>query len=191
MDLLTHIFGHLCGQSRCLVIDGTSLPVCQRCTGLYIGALLTAAWLLTTQIRRRGVPPASVAWGYGAALIAALFGGIHVLDFGPRWRLLCGLWTGHVVLVWLFTGATQLWAWSRGRSSESLVWTRRETLAAWVALAALAAVALAWPAPLSGPWSVWACATVAGGAMLAATAVRAIVLLSLAARGFIPGREAV
>ncbi len=55
MDVLTTIFGHLCGQARCFVIDGVPLPVCQRCTGLYIGALLTGAWLLVSGVRRRGV----------------------------------------------------------------------------------------------------------------------------------------
>jgi uncharacterized membrane protein len=174
MDILTTIFGHLCGQGRCFVVDGTPLPVCQRCTGLYVGALLTGVWLLASGVRRRGVPPASLAWAYGAVLIAALLGGVHTLDFGPRWRLLCGLWTGQVALVWLYTGATQLSVWARRASAELSIWTRREKSAAWIALALTPVIALAWPTPLRGPWSVWAGAIVGGAALSALVLVRAV-----------------
>lgn len=172
VDVLTTIFGHLCGQGRCFAIDGAPLPVCQRCTGLYIGTLLTGMWLLASGVRRRGVPPASLAWACGAVLIGALFGGIHIADFGPRWRLLCGLWTGQVALVWLFTGATQLAVWHRGGSVDLLIWTSREKLGAWIALAAMPLIALAWPVLLPGSWSLWACMIAAGAALLALAAIR-------------------
>ena len=127
METLTAVFDFLCGQERCFVVDGAALPVCQRCTGLYVGALLAGLWLFASRARQRGVPPARLAWAYAAVLIAALLGGVHVLDFGPRWRFLCGLWTGQVVLVWLFTGTTQLSTWACGSSGESLFW-RGETM---------------------------------------------------------------
>ncbi len=39
MDSLTWIFSHICGQGRCFVIDGSPLPVCQRCLGTLTVAL--------------------------------------------------------------------------------------------------------------------------------------------------------
>ena len=60
MQALTDIFSHFCGQGSCFVVDGAALPVCQRCLGLYVGALLTAVWLAATGIWRRGLGSWSV-----------------------------------------------------------------------------------------------------------------------------------
>jgi uncharacterized membrane protein len=171
METLTAVFDFLCGQERCFVVDGAALPVCQRCTGLYVGALLAGFWLFASRTRQRGVPPARLAWAYAAVLIAALLGGVHVLDFGPRWRFLCGLWTGQVVLVWLFTGTTQLSTWACGSSGESLFWTRRDKLGACAMLALAPILALASPMP-HGTWSVWTAAIVGGALLLGITGLR-------------------
>jgi hypothetical protein len=60
METAEQIFSFVCGQSRSFIADGAALPVCQRCLGLYLGAALTALWLLGTGIWRRGLPSWSV-----------------------------------------------------------------------------------------------------------------------------------
>jgi uncharacterized membrane protein len=108
MEFLTEIFSYICGRNRCFVIDGAALPVCQRCLGLYVGAFFTLSWLILTRTYRRGLPSWSVTMLHIAMILTAMVGGIHLLDLGPRWRLLCGLWTGHVITLWLIGAGIQL-----------------------------------------------------------------------------------
>jgi uncharacterized membrane protein len=105
MDALTYIFSHVCGQGRPFVLDGEALPVCQRCLGLYAGAALTGLWLVASGAWRRALPERSAAYAHIVMLLAAMAGGVHWLDAGPTWRLVCGLWTGHVAMLWLVGGA--------------------------------------------------------------------------------------
>jgi len=105
MDALTYIFSHVCGQGRPFVLDGEALPVCQRCLGLYAGAALTGLWILASGLWRRALPERSAAYAHIVMLLAAMAGGVHWLDAGPTWRLVCGLWTGHVAMLWLVGGA--------------------------------------------------------------------------------------
>jgi len=105
MDALTYIFSHVCGQGRPFVLDGEALPVCQRCLGLYAGAALTGLWLVASGAWRRALPERSVAYANIVMLLAAMAGGVHWVDAGPTWRLVCGLWTGHVAMLWLAGGA--------------------------------------------------------------------------------------
>lgn len=177
MELLTALFGHLCGQARCFVVDGVALPVCQRCTGLYVGALLTGMWLLAGGVRRRGLPELSVVCIHAGALIVALLGGLHVFDFGPAWRLMCGLWTGHVAMTWLVTGATQVRAWTRAASADELAWSRRQTMEAWIAVIAPVAIAPALTMAPPASWNLWACAIIGGALLLAGVCLRAICVL--------------
>ena len=122
METLTAAFAYVCGQARCFVIDGVPLPVCQRCAGLYVGAFVTGVWLLLSRAARRGLPAYGVVCAQALALLVALAGGLHVLDSGPTWRLLCGLWTGHVALLWLVGGGNQLRAAARGGPAGPCVW---------------------------------------------------------------------
>lgn len=106
MDIAGDIFSLICGRWRCFIIEGAALPLCQRCLGIYAGAAITAGWLMAVGMRRRGLPPMGIILVNAAALLAAMLGGLHVIDSGPAWRLACGLWTGHVVMLWLFCAAT-------------------------------------------------------------------------------------
>jgi hypothetical protein len=190
MEPLTAFFSHVCGQGRCFTMDGLALPVCQRCTGLYIGALLTGLWLLIDQIWRRGLPERSVVCMQAGALILAMLGGIHVLDIGPGWRLLCGLWTGHVAVVWLVTGASQLEAWFRRSPAGALSWSRRQTLMALIAMAIMPMLAIVLAAVPQTGWWLWTGAIVGGAAALAAVTMRLLLLLT--AMAFVaprPGRK--
>lgn len=90
------------------MMDGSALPLCQRCLGLYTGAGLTALFLLISHLWRRGLPCLSIFLIQTAGLLTALLAGLHILDYGPAWRFACGLWTGHVVLWWLAGAAVHL-----------------------------------------------------------------------------------
>ncbi len=162
MELLTNIFSTICGQGRCLVIDGVPLPVCQRCLGLYIGALLTAVWLLRWGLWRRGLPGRGAVAVEAAALATAMLGGLHVLDFGPIWRVLCGLWTGHVAVVWFVGGAAELRALSRPQGAPMPAWPERARFAALAAPPALAVVAWGIMRLPPNGWWIWSLAAAMG-----------------------------
>ncbi len=104
MEALTESLNYLCSQSRCFWIDQSPLPVCQRCLGLYTGFGLTVVWLALSGIWRRGLAPNAVLALHVGVLLTAMAGGLHWIDFGPRWRLACGLWTGHVAALWILGG---------------------------------------------------------------------------------------
>jgi len=123
VDAIAEIFSHLCGQERCFVVDGRALPLCQRCLGLYAGAALTMAWLIASglwgrSLWRRGLPCRSVLAVNILCLTAAMLGGMHIIDIGPRWRMLCGLWTGHVAVLWLVGASMHLWRAAAMRTLE-------------------------------------------------------------------------
>ncbi|MBM4017967.1 MAG: DUF2085 domain-containing protein [Planctomycetes bacterium] len=175
MDALTSIFSHVCGQGRPFVLDGAPLPVCQRCLGLYGGAALTAAWLLASGLWRRALPDRSVALAQIAMLLAAMAGGLSLADLGPAWRLLCGLWTGHVALAWLWGGANHLLALSRPGPFVDPPWPRGLRAGALAAGPALAAVALMFARYASTGWLLASVAAAAGAAFLALALIRAAV----------------
>ena len=186
METLTDILSFLCGGERCFEIGGVALPVCQRCFGLYVGAAATGVWLVASGIWRRGLPSVSVFALHTAVLAAALLGGLHAFDAGPRWRMLCGLWTGHVGVMWLIGAAKCLWVLS-DPARVKLPWRGRDKVQGLLLPVLLAVAAGTW-GPLSRlGWAVWTMA-VAGGAVALGIAVVATVitlggwLLSLPAR---------
>lgn len=108
VQTLQTLFSHICGQGRCFLVDGAPLPVCQRCMGLYAAAAITGACLLATGTWRRGLPSRGVMLMHASMLLAAMLGGLHTIDAGSAWRLICGLWTGHVAITWLLNGSAIL-----------------------------------------------------------------------------------
>jgi len=175
MDTFTSIFSLVCGQGRAFVVDGAALPVCQRCFGLYAGALVTGLWLLVSGVGRRGLPHTREALAQAAMLLAAMAGGLHWIDAGPTWRLLCGLWTGHVAMVWLVAGAAHLRAVTanaRQGGRRSVVensdhsWPVRDRLQTLAAGPALAILAVAFTHLVTGGWWLWAAVVVLGAASL-------------------------
>jgi uncharacterized membrane protein len=174
MDALRTAFSLICGQGRCFVIDGVPLPVCQRCFGLYVGALLTTFWLLGWRLGRSGLPGRRAVIVEGVALAAAMLGGLHVLDGGATWRLLCGLWTGHVAMLWLVGGAAELRSLSRRDRAPLPAWMKRAQLAALAAVPLLAL--LAWGFGCLPPvgWYVWTTAAALGVVALLLAGVAAV-----------------
>jgi len=160
VQTLTDLGARVCGQQHCFIVDGVPLPVCQRCLGLYAGAALTWGSLLLVGAWGCPLPPRPIVALQAAALIAALLGGLHVIDDGPTWRLLCGLWTGHVVVVWLVGGARQLS--TTGKAPPPPAWSRQSWLAFAVALPALAPLAWAINAWGQAGWHVWTIIIVLG-----------------------------
>ena len=166
METIRQIFSFICGQGRCFVVDGTALPLCQRCMGLYAGALLTAIWLVAAGTWRRGMPGWSVFLINTATLLTAILGGLRVLDYSPMWRLTCGLWTGHVVVLWLIGGAVQLRSLSRPQTRPQLPWRRRDKLQGLIFPAVLAGFAAACPLLLQIGRCLWTVVAVLGVSVL-------------------------
>jgi hypothetical protein len=83
---LAEAFGHVCGQVHLWEPGGRALPFCQRCTGLYVGALWAAvAWLLW-----RPPPTARTLWLHGAAMLVMIPFGYHLVPQGDEVRTLTG-----------------------------------------------------------------------------------------------------
>jgi hypothetical protein len=173
METAEQIFSFVCGQSRSFIADGAALPVCQRCLGLYLGAALTALWLLGTGIWRRGLPSWSVFLLNVAVLIAAMLGGLHVIDPGPLWRLAFGLWTGHVATLWLAGAAVHLSSLSRPDVRAELPWRATDKVQGLAFPVALAGLAALFPILLPLGWSFWTATAFLGAGVLAATVLMA------------------
>ncbi len=186
-EFLIELFRHVCGQGDCPQTDGQALAVCWRCLGLYGGAAVTAAWLIASGLWRRGLPSWSVFIAQVLALIAAMLGGLHFINGPAAWKLTCGLWTGHVAVVWLIGGAQHLLL--AGRRGQ-LPWRKGDKIASLFFLAALPALALALgtfvpSAPLLHVLDV---AIVAGAMAIVASAAMAVMALAVAAARATRGR---
>ena len=178
MEFLTGIFSHICGQGNRFIIDGAALPVCQRCLGLYVGAALTAVWLALSGRWRRGLPTLGVLLLHIGPIVVAGLGGTHVIDAGATWRLMCGLWAGHMITWWLVGGAVALWRGSM-RDSARPSRDRMITVQALAALLVLAGISVWFErlSPLGRHF--WTGAAVLGAACLAASAVAGLLGLAL------------
>ena len=166
MGLIAVAYTHFCGEGRYFVVDGVALPVCQRCLGLFTGAALTGVWLFSSGVWRRGLPSRRMFLIHAAILLAAMLGGIHVIDFGQSWRLLCGLWTGFVVVLWLVGGTRHLWHASLRGAPVGLAWSQRDELHSTLATAVLTGLAFAIPRWLLLGRYVWTALIIAGAVVL-------------------------
>jgi len=178
METLTDIFGHVCGQNHCFTADGAALPVCQRCLGLYLAAVLTGAWVGVSGLWRRGLPNWGVFVVHAAALVAAMLAGLHVWGDGPVAKAACGLWTGHVALLWLVGAGGHLRRLSRAHPPPQVPWRTRDKLQALAAMALLAGLAALLPHVAGRGWWAWSLAAAAGALMLVAAAVAAAVAVA-------------
>jgi len=83
---LHEIFSLLCGQQQSWVIGGAELPFCQRCTGLYMGAvpaLLVFLWF-------RPKATKGMLWTHGMCLLLMVPFGYHLVAQTGRIRMLTG-----------------------------------------------------------------------------------------------------
>ena len=91
-DLLYHLFAPVCGQNpaHTWAPGSVSLPCCQRCLGLYVGACMAALLHLTAR------PAATYRWRWlhGGFLLLMLPFGCHWLPHGPLLRTVTGILFG-------------------------------------------------------------------------------------------------
>ncbi len=182
MDAVTNFFAYLCSQGRCFVLDGEALPVCQRCFGLYAGAAVTGSWLLLSGAWRCGLPNRAAGWLQGIALSAAMLGGLHAIDAGPAWRLACGLWTGHVVTLWLTGAGVQLAQIALPHWPLMRPWRRPLDVQLLAACPILAGAAWIFAAEVTAGRLACVLLTAAGAACLAAAVCWTLVCVTLWAR---------
>jgi len=129
MNVTAYIFSFLCSQdaSRSFTIAGHLMPLCQRCTGLYVGMGLSFIWLLLNRYHKKGLPPRSIVYVNILCLLAMPIFGFHLLDPGPVWRLWSGLIYGNA-LVCLLLPATSVicseakWVGPRAGTSTISFW---------------------------------------------------------------------
>ncbi len=102
MNFLTELFSHICGQVNCSTLDGVTLPLCQRCVGLYCGALV--AFVFWNGLRPR-MTNSFLALNVGFLILMIPFG-FHWVQQDPTTRMLTGFLFG-VGLFGCFACGTQ------------------------------------------------------------------------------------
>ena len=108
MNMLSTLFSFLCHQNpaRSFEIAGLLLPLCQRCTGVYMGIGISFIWLLANRYYDKALPPRSVIYVNISSLIIMVIFGFHILDPGPQWRLWSGLIFGNAVALLILPGSS-------------------------------------------------------------------------------------
>jgi uncharacterized membrane protein len=97
MDVLRHLFSFVCGQVNCWHAATVTSAACQRCTGLYVGALIAAA--LFAILRPR--PTSLSLWLHGLAMLAIIPFGYHLVPHGPILRAATGQLFGYGMAYYL------------------------------------------------------------------------------------------
>ncbi len=129
---------------RSFFLGERQMPLCVRCSGMYLGALLGLVWLAFTSPRRGGLPPRS-AWPFLAFFVLAfaldglnsflsLFPGSPSVYQPHNWlRLLTGTGMGLVIAVYLFPAFNQT-VWQDWDARPALTGLRSLGLLAGLAL---------------------------------------------------------
>jgi hypothetical protein len=86
LEFVTQIFDFLCSQYHQCIVGGVSLPFCQRCTGLYVGAAMAGGAVLLCRPR----PTALYLWAHGLMLLQMVPFGYHLLPQVGFLRMLTG-----------------------------------------------------------------------------------------------------
>lgn len=122
-------------DARSFHLLGRQMPLCARCTGMYLGAMLGLAFQALTARRRTGLPPWKVMAGLGMLVVAFGVDGINsYLHFFPgfkglyepqNWlRLLTGTGMGLAVSALLYPAFNQsAWKdWDERRAIPGFRW---------------------------------------------------------------------
>jgi uncharacterized membrane protein len=134
-ESLRHLFAAVCGQNpdHTWAPGGLLLPCCQRCTGLYVGALVALTLHLWLRPRMSG----RFLQVHGLCLLQMLPFGFHWLPQGPALRTVTGLFFGYGVVTflwlvpaawWQTTVAQQPWRYWVGLATSLLL---VPAIAAW------------------------------------------------------------
>ncbi len=99
LELLHHAFGWVCGQNlaHTWAPGGVALPVCQRCTGVYVGACVSALLHLAW----RPAPRPRWLWLNGAFLLFILPSGFYWIPQNPELRCASGILFGFGLVTFL------------------------------------------------------------------------------------------
>ncbi|HEU5401218.1 MAG TPA: DUF2085 domain-containing protein [Terriglobales bacterium] len=97
MDFLSHLFSHFCGQVNCWHAAGVTSVACQRCTGLYIGTLFSAALFFIFRPR----PNSLSLWLHGLAMLVIVPFGYHLVRHGGAVRAITGQLFGYGMAYYL------------------------------------------------------------------------------------------
>lgn len=131
-------------ELRSFHLHDRPLPLCARCSGMYLGAVLGLAFQAVTARRRSGLPPKALVFALGGLVLAFIIDGgnsfLSLIPFIPHpyetfnWtRLLTGTGMGLVIAAALFPAFNQT-AW--------LDHDPRPALASWRSLGVLVLLAL-------------------------------------------------
>lgn len=94
------VFSHVCHQeaARCWAPHGDALALCQRCTGVYVGAALMAPLLALTRFK----PSSYVLYAHGVLILQVIPFGLHLIPHPASVRTLSGqlFITGVLFLAW-------------------------------------------------------------------------------------------
>jgi len=179
MKTISWLFSFLCAQdaARSFVIAGQTLPLCQRCTGVYVGVAASAAFLWLSGWHRRGLPPRSIVYANVAGLALMPVFGFHVLDPGPLWRFWSGLVFGNAVAFLAVPAVSVLLQRGRVRGRH----TQHSVACYWAFYVLLNAAPLGFSIPASSWYGVMLVLSVAGVGCMAF--VVGAVAVFLCARG--------
>ncbi len=106
-ELLYQAFSLVCGQSGEHMWSPGSvlLPCCQRCVGLYVGAVIAALLHLSLRPRLSG----RFLEIHGLFLLLMVPFGFHWLPHGPAWRAITGVLFGFGVVTFLWLVPASQW----------------------------------------------------------------------------------
>lgn len=105
MNLLREVFSHICGQQHCWVLGGMTLPLCERCTGLYVGAFFGLILVLAFRPR----PRVLVYWIHGWFMLIMLPFGFHLVAHGGLMRTVTGALFAFGLVYYLALNPLTLW----------------------------------------------------------------------------------
>lgn len=121
-------------ESRSFAIADRPLPLCARCTGMYLGAVIGLLYQSLTSPRRTGAPAKATWIPLGLLVLFFVFDGlnsfIHFIPGAPTlyepqnwYRLLTGTGMGLVIAVLLYPGFNQsVWFRVDRRPAMSSLW---------------------------------------------------------------------
>lgn len=86
MELLAQIFSYVCGQLHLCMVSGEALPICERCTGLYVGGVYALMLLAVFRPRVSNL----MLWVHGLCMLVMVPFGYHMIEHGSVLRIITG-----------------------------------------------------------------------------------------------------
>lgn len=93
------------------------MPVCERCLGLYLGAL----WSLVLVLVLRPLPTRAMLWLHGLAMLSMVPFGYHLVPHGPVVRTVTGFVFGLGMMYYLLLVPAEMLGRERLARSRSLI----------------------------------------------------------------------